>query len=156
MSNCKRDDVGGMKLSFTEMQKTEIANNNSTFSFPAAFRAGHDYFIAIRGKTGTSKYQEDSTKSKSTSHQSCTIFGCWNDAQVHLKQMKMEGRNIVYDAFENIDDATQYAFGKNEGEVKEKDQTPDLNAIERISPFIGAYRKRQEELLQGSLLDVEI
>jgi len=141
MSNPKTDDSGSMKRSFSEMQKNETVEKSSC-TLPAAFRVG--YFIAIRGERGTAIEQKESMKP--TSHQSCCVFGCWNDAQIHLKQMKMEGRKVDYDAFEKIEDATQYAFGKNENE----NQTSDINAIDSISPFIGAYRKRQVEL-QGSL-----
>ena len=132
----KIDACGSMKRSFSDMQKNEIADSVNC-DVPKAFRVG--YFIAIRRKRASAATQgKDANKSEA--HQSCCVFGCWNDAQIYLKRMKMEGTNVEYDAFERLDDATQYAFGRNEYE----DQTLDIdsNAVGNISPFIGAYRRR--------------
>ena len=46
-------------------------------------------------------------------YQSCCVFGCWNDAQIFLKRMEMDGRNVEYDAFQKLDGATQFAFQNN-------------------------------------------
>jgi len=79
--------------------------------FPTPTGFCEKYFIDIREK----KIIEDTTETepKAISNRSCCIFGCWDDAQMHLKQLKLEGRNIEYEAFEGLDAATRYAFGKD-------------------------------------------
>eukprot|EP00554_Chaetoceros_debilis_P010997 CAMPEP_0194108558 /NCGR_PEP_ID=MMETSP0150-20130528/8231_1 /TAXON_ID=122233 /ORGANISM="Chaetoceros debilis, Strain MM31A-1" /LENGTH=630 /DNA_ID=CAMNT_0038797285 /DNA_START=158 /DNA_END=2047 /DNA_ORIENTATION=+ len=143
----KIDACGSMKRSFSEMEKNEIADSVNC-DVPKAFRVG--YFIAIRRKRASAASQgKDANKSEA--HQSCCVFGCWNDAQIYLKRMKMVGTNVEYDAFERLDDATQFAFekidaGQQASDLHTKgDIFKELDAISSISPFIGAYRKRKLE-----------
>lgn len=93
------------------MQTNDDAENVKSCAIPASFRDG--YFIAIR-----------SVETKSISRQSSCIFNCWIDAQMHLKQMKIEGRNVEYEAFETLDAATHYAFQKKASTLVVGDQLP--------------------------------
>uniref|UniRef100_A0A7S3Q8J0 Uncharacterized protein n=1 Tax=Chaetoceros debilis TaxID=122233 RepID=A0A7S3Q8J0_9STRA len=99
---------------------------------PAGIRDG--YFIAIRGKGNIDEDQQE---------RSC-IFGCWDDAHSHLQKMKAEGRIIEYDAFEKIDDANRYAFGKKNADDR---QSPDIiEAVRSTAPFIGAYQEKHMKI----------
>ena len=85
------------------MQNKESAERFSC-ALPVAFR--DDYCTAIRQKNdidaaGTETGASISTARKKPSmccnyYQSCCVFGCWNDAQIFLERMEMEGRNIEY------------------------------------------------------------
>jgi len=132
MANHK-DDSGSMKRPFTAL-KTDETNDSisscacASLPTPICFRDG--YFIAIRGRGGKCTH--------SLPYQSSCIFGSWNDAEMHLQQMKMKGRIVEYDAFEKIDDATRYSFGENEV----AHQAPDINAaISTSSSFLRAFEK---------------
>ena len=64
--------------------------------------------------------------------------------------MKSEGRDFEYDAFENLDAAAQYAFGKDDvATQKAKSKAPYINAVSKISPFLDMHREKQIEIVQS-------
>ena len=115
MSTCRGDNGSTVnKRSFSDMDNNEAADSVSVTK-PKVFR--DNYFIAIREKKISGDDGDDdyttTLKPKDISNRSCCIFGCWDDAQMYLKQLQLEGRNVEYDAFEGLEAATRYAFGKD-------------------------------------------
>ena len=73
---------------------------------------------------------------------------------MHLNQIKLEGRNVEYDAFEGLNAAAHYAFGKDALQKDEcHPQAPDANATSSISPFIANYQKMTLELQLSHVAD---